>query len=73
MLRTEKGRLLLKHLPRNVILTETDGPFISNSGIPLLPSQVQMTINQIAQIWEVREDEVSEQIYENFKYLINNT
>ena len=72
MLKTEKGRQLVKHIPKNMILTETDGPFIINTGMPLLPGQVQPAINELSKIWGVDPNEVSAQIYENFKYLLTN-
>ena len=73
MLKTEKGRQLVRYIPKNMILTETDGPFIVKTGTPLLPGQVQTVINELADIWEVNPNEASAQIYENFKYLLNNT
>ncbi|MFI8036127.1 TatD family hydrolase, partial [Acinetobacter baumannii] len=72
MLKTEKGRQLVKHIPKNMILTETDGPFIVKSGTPLLPGQVQAVINELADIWGVNPNEATAQIYENFKYLLTN-
>jgi len=73
MLKTEKGRLLLQHIPRNMILTETDGPFIINSSMPLLPGQVQPAINELSKLWNIDPNEASAQIYENLKYLLINT
>ena len=73
MLTTEKGRQLVKHIPKNMILTETDGPFIVNTGTPLLPGQVQPALNGLAALWGVNPDEATAQIHENFKHLLINT
>lgn len=70
MLKTQKGRLLLQHIPRNMVLTETDGPFIINTGKPILPCQVQPALNELSNIWRVDVEEASAQIYENFKFLL---
>ncbi|ELW9385326.1 Qat anti-phage system TatD family nuclease QatD [Acinetobacter baumannii] len=72
MLKTEKGRQLVKHIPKNMILTETDGPFIVKTGAPLLPGEVQSTLNELADIWGVDPNEATAQIYENFKNLLIN-
>jgi len=72
MLKTEKGRQLVQHIPKNLILTETDGPFIVKTGTPLLPGQVQPVINELADLWRSNSNEAAAQIYENFKYLLTN-
>lgn len=53
MLRTIKGSSLIKNLPKERILTETDFPFTKESNSMLLHENIKMCINEISKIWEV--------------------
>lgn len=58
MLRSERGRNLTASLPYDRILTETDGPFVTDAtGVPLRPAAVADTAKKLAKLkgWSVHE------------------
>lgn len=63
MVESENGRKIIKEIPKNLILTETDFPFIENCNISLI-------YNHISILWGVSEIEVEELIDNNFKRLL---
>lgn len=50
MLQTEKGRRLVSVLPRERLLTETDGPFVSFGERPSRPRDVGVTLGSLASV-----------------------
>lgn len=50
MLASERGRVLIKSLPRDRLLTETDGPFVTTKGRPARPSDIPDTVAALAQL-----------------------
>jgi TatD DNase family protein len=52
MLQSKRGRTLIAHMPRNRVLTETDGPFAQVARKPVTPSDVRIAIELLAQIWD---------------------
>lgn len=70
MLSSDRGRLLISQIPRDRILTETDGPFVMNGSKPLQPASVVPVINKLSDIWGEPQDVVTAQIFENLKSLL---
>ncbi|WP_414463707.1 Qat anti-phage system TatD family nuclease QatD [Hyphomicrobium sp. DY-1] len=71
MLRSEKGRVLAKMMPRDRILTETDGPFAKKGNRPLVPADVALAAQELAAIWKTSTDEVEMILKRNLKELLN--
>ncbi len=71
MLRTPKGRELLGLIPRDRILTETDGPFTSVDGGPAYPWHVDYAVTILAELWEVSVGSATAQIKTNLTSLLN--
>jgi TatD DNase family protein len=69
MLSGERGRGLVAEMPRNRILTETDGPFAQIEGRSLLPWEAANAEPILADLWAVDPDEVREQLLSNLKLL----
>jgi TatD DNase family protein len=69
MLATEKGRSLATEMPRERILTETDGPFARVNDRPLFPWDVEGALKQLSEIWQVSLDEATAQITGNLRAL----
>lgn len=69
MLRGEKGRSLAKAMPRDRILTETDGPFASSPNGPLRPVDAWQAIKQLAAIWGMSLAEAQSLLLENLRSL----
>lgn len=70
MLRTGKGRALAAAMPRDRILTETDGPFTRSGKRPLTPADVQLAAAELAKVWSITEAEAVTQIKRNLRELL---
>lgn len=70
MTKSISGKKIISKIPRNLILTETDGPFIDENNSPLKPGQVQNVIAFLANEWMLSEDEVKRAILLNFQKII---
>lgn len=71
MLQTKRGKELVSLIPKNRILTESDGPFAKFRGKELMPWNVELTFSELAMIWGVSNDEAQYQIYSNFLKLVS--
>ena len=69
MVTTQKGRSLLSLVPRDRILTETDGPYVKIGGRPAKPSDVKNVLSGIADVWGTSDENVEAQVAENFTQL----
>jgi TatD DNase family protein len=56
-------------MPRERVLTETDGPFVQLDGRSIMPWEVKDAIRQLAEIWKVSQDSVNETVRNNFRNL----
>ncbi|MFO6451708.1 MULTISPECIES: Qat anti-phage system TatD family nuclease QatD [unclassified Aeromicrobium] len=70
MLATEKGRELVRSMPIDRILTETDGPFTATSAGPAYPWHVTTTLEALAQVVELPETDARQLVSENFANLV---
>lgn len=52
MLKTKKGQTLVQAMPRERVLTETDGPFARSADQPLMPWNVTDAEARLATLWE---------------------
>ena len=70
MVSTQKGQNIIKTIPLNKLLTETDSPFIKNgnrlSNVEDLPS----IVSKIARLKEMDEETMKNQLFLNFTSLI---
>lgn len=73
MLRGQKGRELVKRLPANRVLTETDGPFVMIGDRAIQPWDVQDAVEQLAKIWSLQVQDVEERLAVNLRTLIGST
>jgi TatD DNase family protein len=72
MLAGEKGRALVARMPRDRVLTESDGPFAQLDGVALMPWNVSRAIQDLGVIWSLGTEEVEQIIYANLKTLLEN-
>lgn len=70
MLGTKKGRNLVSMMPKDRIVTETDGPFAKFAGKTLFPWDVELSIKKFSHIWKCGSAETEEIIVNNFKNLL---
>ena len=70
MLRTANGRKLVAQMPRDRVVSESDGPFAKVGGEALLPWQALAVSEPLGVVWEEAQVIVTEQLRENGKHLI---
>lgn len=72
MLRSEKGRQIIAAIPKDRLLTETDGPFVQVGDTIAEPANVELVINYLVQHWGMPFQSVVAQIQANFTALLSN-
>jgi TatD DNase family protein len=70
MLLSENGRNLVLRMPRERVLTETDGPFVQDGRSPATPKTVKATVRVLADLWGLSSDEVQTTTLDNFRELL---
>jgi len=73
MLSGTKGRRLAAAMPRERVLTETDGPFTRKVGQPLMPWDVQDAERALAVIWGIPVPEAHAVLLNNLQRLLTIT
>lgn len=71
MLTGAKGRALVARMPRDRVLTETDGPFVERNGRQVLPWEVSQATIALATVWAIPLENVNEQLAGNFSRLLS--
>jgi TatD DNase family protein len=71
MLRGDRGRALASRMPRDRVLTESDGPFARVDQRAAEPADIELAIRELANIWGVDETEVNERLLQNFQRLVS--
>lgn len=66
MLSSEKGQKVIKRVPPERILTETDGPYLEEGGEPLTPAAVKDVYQYLSRLWKLDFSETIAQVHENF-------
>jgi len=69
MLAGEKGRALAGSMPRDRVLTETDGPFARVGEQSAYPWDAAIAVSGLAVIWNVPEQEAKRTLRENLRRL----
>lgn len=72
MLMSDRGRAAVAAMPRDRIVTESDGPFGSIDGRRILPWDAWSILPVLAELWNASENDVSEQMKMNFRRLAVN-
>lgn len=67
MLIAAKGLDLVGHIPREQILTETDGPFAQANGRSLMPWDVQRAVVQLGGLWKIPLKNVEQELDRNLR------
>lgn len=69
MLRAKKGQALAARMPRDRVLTESDGPFARLDGSPILPWQSGMSLHQLSELWSLSLETVNQMVWDNLAML----
>jgi TatD DNase family protein len=70
MLQGARGVAICSRIPRDRVLTETDGPFARINGHSMLPWDVQRAQLQLSKIWECSDKETERILHENLQHLL---
>lgn len=70
MLTSLKGRDLLKIMPMDKVLPETDGPFATREGVPLMPWEACDIIPELGRTWRLSTNQVQAQLHTNLQALL---
>lgn len=72
MLRSERSQPLLRLIPADRVLTETDGPFIRDGNAPSRPSDVIHAVELLSKLHHTPQEKMLDQIARNLKKLLTN-
>jgi TatD DNase family protein len=61
---------LIGYVPRSVVLTESDGPFVRLNDSPAYPSNMNIVLRWLARQWRMTIEKASNQVAENYNALI---
>jgi TatD DNase family protein len=70
MVWSEKGRRTIVRIPRDRILTESDGPFINIGSRRIVPGDIRVVEEALAKIWGIDSSAVGSRVAQNFRQLI---
>ena len=69
MLLATKSRNLVSHMPRERMLTETDGPFAQVDGRGAMPWDVHRAVVQLSVLWKIPFNDVEQILNNNLQHL----
>lgn len=69
MLRSDKGKKLTSMMPRDRVLTESDGPFAQIDGVAIMPWQVDEAVRALADLWSLSPAEAERVTHGNLRVL----
>lgn len=67
MVTSQKGRELVDAMPRDRVLTESDGPFVKMGPQPADPTCAPIVLNYLARAWHVDVDDVARAVLANLE------
>lgn len=70
MLLAERSRGLVRHMPHDRVLTETDGPFAQIEGRSAMPWDAQKATIELASLWDVSDSEAELILHTNLRTLV---
>jgi len=73
MAKSLNGQQIIKKIPLDKLLTESDGPFIQNQQSPYSPLDIPILVNHLAKMLAMDINNLGKQIWMNFKYLLLET
>ena len=70
MIKSKKGKDLVSRIPPELILPESDGPFTTQNGKPIMPWEAMDICPDLSEIWNKPITDSKEQISRNFEALL---
>ena len=71
MIKSKSGQEIIKRIPINYLLTESDGPFIENEGIPIRPKNLSIVYEYLSKNKFAGNHDIEKIVHENFKRMIS--
>jgi TatD DNase family protein len=71
MVSSNKGRGIIARIPRDRILTESDGPYAKIENRPTQPSDVRNVVEFLSKEWRINVEETLKQVFENYSGLLS--
>ena len=69
MLKSKKGRDLASRIPPELVLPESDGPFATLNGKPIMPWEAMDICSDLSEIWNIPISTLKRQMMSNFERL----
>jgi len=70
MVNGERGRSLVARMPRDRVLTESDGPFAQIDGVSAMPWDVHLAVQVLSEIWAQSREKVGRILCDNLGALV---
>lgn len=71
MIRSASGKKIIQRIPKDFILTESDGPFIDINNQPVKPKDIETVLTHLSTMFNSGVSEVNDLITTNFEKLIS--
>lgn len=71
MFRSKRGKDLVMRMPRERVLTESDGPFAQLKGRSIFPWEVDVAVDALAKCWESDSGLVGQILRDNLRILLD--
>jgi TatD DNase family protein len=65
-----KGVKIIERIPKDRIITETDGPFVQIGSNSINPTHISLLIKFLGKLWTMPETEVQLQVFNNLKNIL---
>ena len=71
MFANSKGQALIRAIPEDKLLTETDGPFVEREGTPVSPGDVGPVLEALGKVLSKTPEEVSRLVNSNLSRIVS--
>lgn len=70
MISNKKGQSIIREIPQDKLLTETDAPFTFSNEVSTRLQSIELTIEEVSKIWSLSFNITKEIIWNNFKRIL---
>lgn len=70
MIKSKKGKDLVSRIPSGLVLPESDGPFVTQNGKPIMPWEAIDIAPVLSKIWSLPLQQVEATLFENLNMLL---
>lgn len=69
MIKSKNGKSIVRVIPKERILLESDGPFVKINNRSALPTDTELVINELQKLWGIPKVEVNQILFQSFRNL----